>query len=106
MRSDMSQINEYWLDDPQRAPYATFLSVLTSYLNPEVMDEEGLKDRTTTYADLAEMVTSKKEFREVIADSAALRKGALRAAAHYEDDSEEALLAPLWRVLYGDESVS
>jgi hypothetical protein len=101
----MSPINEYWLDDPN-ASYATFLSVLTSYLNPEVMDEEGLKGRATTYAELDEMVTFKKEFREVIADPAVLRKGALRTAAYFEDDSEEAFLARLWRELYGDESLS
>jgi hypothetical protein len=101
----VSPINEYWLDDPN-VPYATFLSVLTSYLNPAVMDDEGLKDRAKTYADLAKMVTFKKEFREVIADPAVLRKGALRTAAYYEDEGEKAFLARLWRELYGDESTT
>jgi hypothetical protein len=63
----------YWLENRQ-APYVTFLTILFSYLHPDVNDIDGLQE------------------------------DALYTAAVYEDRTDEALLARLWRDLYGDES--
>jgi len=79
--------------------------VLNSYLLDDDPDEEALRDRTTKYAEIDEMVTFKKELREVIANPGVLPKDALRTAAYYEDRSEAAFLARLWHDLYGNEPV-
>lgn len=100
----MSLIHEYWLDDPT-APYATFLTLLNTYLDFEVYDENDLKERVTRRSSQPKMQQFKEEFREVIRDPSVLPKGALSTAAQYEDASDEAFLNRLWHELYGDEPV-
>jgi len=86
------------------APYATLLTVLSSYVHPETEDLERLQ-RAVKRPDLDRMQVFKRELREVMADPSVLPDGALATAAEYEDGSPEAFLSRLRRELYGDEPV-
>ena len=95
-------INMYWLDDAE-APYATFLSIIQTFQHTEV-DDLGALQEFAQLTDESKPARFKHEFREVMADPTVLPTGALFTAAEYDDRSDEAFLAHLWRELYGDES--
>ncbi len=97
----MPNTRRYWLEDPQ-APFATFLSVIYNYLNPEAYDLETLQ-RFVKRSDQPKAVRFNLEFREIIVNPKVLPQHALFEASDYEHGSDEAFLAWLWRELYGDE---
>lgn len=94
----------FWQTDPQ-ADWATLLGVVETYCHPEIATDDGYErlQRLAKRQDDAEMTVFKQELREAIRDPSRLPSGSLARAAEYEDGSEQAFLARLWRDLYPEE---
>ncbi|HEY3684565.1 MAG TPA: hypothetical protein VGL93_16145 [Streptosporangiaceae bacterium] len=98
----------FWDRDPD-APFATLLSTLESYVNPEADTKFPLLQEAARYSDQggegASMRVFKEELRAVVRDPSVLPEGALFEAVAYEDGSDRKFLERLWRELYGGEAV-
>jgi hypothetical protein len=92
----------YWERHPN-GPFATLIAVATSYLHPEIDDDDGLK-RFAKNQGNQESQVFKSELREAVKNPGKLPAGELFASVQYEDGSDEAFLSRLWRDLYGDET--
>jgi hypothetical protein len=99
----------YWLKDKE-APFATLLSVLSSYYHPEIRHENYeklIRRALRDPEDDAKMATFKKELTKILrghreglpADAIAL------AAADDDWDTDEEFLAWLWHELSPNEPV-
>ena len=93
----------YWERHPG-GPFATLITVATTYLDPETYDIDSLK-RLVKREDVHRMHTFKSELSEALRDPTRLPGNELSNAVQYEDGSPEAFLRRLWRELYGDEPV-
>jgi hypothetical protein len=92
----------YWERHPD-GPFATLIAVTTSYLHPEIDDEDSLtkfaRDQENHRARIF-----KSELREALQNPSQLPVGELFASVQYDEGSDEAFLSRLWRDLYGDET--
>ncbi len=101
----MSYVYSYWLDPEPDGPYSSFLNIMQSYLHPDSYYPEDLQEEARQ-TDSPTWAKFKSDFREIIADPTVLPEHALFTAAGYEDGTDEAFLARVWREIYGDESPS
>jgi hypothetical protein len=95
----------YWQDQPD-TPFATLLTVISAYCEPEADAYEELVEAARTPGMDSRMPRFKTELREAIADPGRIPdEHALSAAASHEDGSDRAFLRRLWRDLYPNEPV-
>lgn len=101
----MSYGHEYWLED-ENAPFATLLTLLSTYCDPNAMDYEALQEAARTPGLDSRMPKFKEELRQALADPTQIPgKESLYHAGHFDDGSDERYLRRLWRDLYPDEPV-
>jgi hypothetical protein len=91
----------YWERHPD-GPFATLISVATSWLHPEIDDLDGL-ERFAKRDDIDEVRVFKSELRRALRDPALLPGDELSEFVQYDNGSDEAFLCWLWHELYGDE---
>jgi hypothetical protein len=96
----------HWHRSPY-GPFATLIAVAATYCHPEALasddDSYDCLIRLARREGDAEMRVFKAELRAARRDPSLLPDGALAESVQYEDGSDEAFLARLWRDLYGDE---
>lgn len=97
--------NHSWRDP--NSPFAFFLRIVDTYLNPESTYDVDDLAWWTRHADPPEKaVRFKDELRRLLSGELdRLPPEALSTAAEHDDDSDEAFLRRLWHELYGDEPV-
>jgi hypothetical protein len=87
----------YWERHPD-GPFATLISVATTYLHPEVWDLDVLK-RFSNRDDFDEARVFKSELREALRDPARLPGDELSESVQYDNGSDVAFLVWLWHEL-------
>ena len=91
----------YWERHPD-GPFATLITVATTYLDPENYSPDELK-ALAKRDDGYEMRVFKSELRQALGDPARLPGDELSKHVEYVNGSDEAFLCWLWHELYGDE---
>ena len=94
----------YWTRHPD-GPFVTLISVAATYLHPEMYRPGELRKRAQRNDD-PKIRAFKAELREAIQHPDRLPEGELEWNVEYNDASDEAFLARLWKDLYGDEPVT
>jgi len=98
----------YWERHPD-GPLATFIAIVTTYLDPEIYDLESLTmlKALAQREDREEMRVFKSEFRDALRDPGLLPRVDEFEECYWcleeDEGGAEAFLWRLWRELYGDE---